>query len=78
MSKERRIIHLYVKETNTHHYFGCLSAIYDYFDKEQLGITYSSLRTRGINKLGIYENKKIIVRYGYLLPKKQTAPAQQE
>lgn len=71
ISKERRIIHLYVKESNSHHYFGCLSAIYDYFEREQLGIAYSSLRTRKINDLGMYENRKVIIRQGYLLPKKQ-------
>ena len=83
MSKERRITHLYVKETHEHYYFGCLSAIYDYFNKEQLGIAYTSLRTRGINQNGIYENKKIIVRQSYLLPKKRqqntaTAEPQQQ
>ena len=28
MSKEMNIIHLYVKESNTHHYFGSLKAMY--------------------------------------------------
>lgn len=71
MDKQRRIIHLYVKETHEHYYFGCLSAIYEYFNKEQLGIAYSSLRTRKISNLGMYENRKVIIRQGYLLTKPQ-------
>jgi hypothetical protein len=72
MSKEMNIIHLYVKESNTHHYFGGLKAMYQYFDTEQLGITYDSIRTRGIAKTNLYENKKIIVRKGklYSMPQK--------
>ena len=72
MSKELNIIHLYVKESNTHHYFGSLRAMYQYFDRQQLGITYDSLATRGIAKTNLYENKKIIVRKGkvYSMPQK--------
>lgn len=72
MSTEMNIIHLYIKETHTHHYFGSLKAMYQYFNKEQLAITYESLRTRGINKSQFYENKKIIVRKGklYTMPQK--------
>lgn len=72
MSKEMNIIHLYVKESNTHHYFGSLKAMYQYFDTDKLGITYSSLATRGIGKAQFYENKKIIVRKGklYSMPQK--------
>lgn len=73
MSKEMKIIHLYVKETNTHHYFGSLKAMYQHFDKEVLGITYDSLATRGINKKNLYENKNIVVRKGilYTMPQKK-------
>lgn len=78
MSRELNIIHLYVKESNTHHYFGSLKAMYQYFDKQQLGITYDSLATRGIAKTNLYENKKIIVRKGklYSMPQKdkETTP----
>ena len=71
MSKEMKIIHLYVKETNTHHYYGSLKAMYQYFDKQQLGITYESLTTRGINKKEYYENNKIVIRKGIIYAMKQ-------
>ena len=71
MSKEMNIIHLYVKESNTHHYFGSLKAMYQYFDTEQLGITYNSIRTRGIARTNFYENRRVIVRKGIIYPMPQ-------
>ena len=73
MDKQLKVIHLHVKETNKHYYFGSLSSIYYHFDTEQIGITHGSLKTRRLKQNGMYENKKVIIRQGYLLTKPQNA-----
>ena len=46
--KERTVIHLYIKENDTHHYFGSIANVFEYFSPEELGITYGSLRNYGL------------------------------
>lgn len=65
------IIHLQLKDTDEHYYFGCLRALTDMFRKDAIGITYGSLRScislnnQSTNKNGvIFENKKCIIRKG--------------
>ena len=50
--KERTVIHLNIKENDTHHYFGSIANVFEYFSPEELGITYGSLRNYGLS----YEN----------------------
>ena len=50
-----------------HYYFGSKKAIYDVFDKEQLGIGYSSLlNVKKLEEIP-YKNKKCIIREGVLI-----------
>lgn len=67
--KERTVIHLYMKKSDTHHYFGSLANIYEYFSAEQLGISYGSLRNYGLSYEISYQNTKCIIRKGVLLSK---------
>lgn len=67
--KERTVIHLYIKENNSHHYFGSIANIYEYFSAEELGISYGSLRNYGLSKENSYQNAKSIIRKGILLSK---------
>lgn len=67
--KERTVIHLYIKKSDTHHYFGSLANIYEYFSAEQLGISYGSLRNYGLSYEISYQNTKCIIRKGVLLSK---------
>ncbi len=39
------IIHLQLKDTDEHYYFGCLRALTDMFGKDVIGISYASLRS---------------------------------
>jgi hypothetical protein len=66
------IIHLELKDTDEHYYFGSLKALTDMFGKDKIGIGYASLRNyfyvnsdpennKFTNK---YENKKCIIRKG--------------
>ena len=67
--KERTVIHLNIKEDDTHHYFGSIANIFEYFSPEELGITYGSLRNYGLSYKNPYQNTKCIIRKGTLLSK---------
>lgn len=67
--KERTVIHLNIKEDDTHHYFGSIANIFEYFSPEKLGITYGSLRNYGLSYKNPYQNTKCIIRKGTLLSK---------
>lgn len=67
--KERTVIHVYIKATNTHHYFGSIANIYEHLLLDDIGITYGSLRNFGLSSEKPYENTKCIIRKGLLLAK---------
>lgn len=69
MAQERQVIHLQLGEE--HHYFGSVSAIYDHFTKEQIGITHGSLRNYGLSPEKPYRNLKtgVVIRVGVLIAK---------
>lgn len=67
--KERTVIHLYLFETDTHHYFGSIANMFEFFDADVLGISYGSMRNYGLSTNKPYKNKKCIVRKGLLLSK---------
>ena len=39
---ERTVVHVELLCDNSHHYFGSLAAIFEKFNKEQIGITYGT------------------------------------
>ena len=47
--KERTVIHLYIKENDTHHYYGSIANVFEYFSPNILGISYGSLRNYGLS-----------------------------
>lgn len=67
--KERTVIHLNIKENDSHHYFGSIANIFEYFSSEKIGITYGSLRNYGLSSKNSYQNAKCIIRKGILLSK---------
>ena len=66
------IIHLELKDTDEHYYFGSLKALTDMFGKDKIGIGYASLRNYFyVNSdpennvfANRYENNKCIIRKG--------------
>ncbi len=71
MDKQLKVIHLYIKETNKHYYFGSLQAMCDVFDKEVIGIVYTSLKRVKLKEKGLYENNKCVIRQGKLVTAKK-------
>lgn len=71
--QDRTVIHLYLKESDTHHYFGSMANIFEHNSKDELSISFGSLRNYGLSPEKPYENKKVIIRKGILQAKpKQT------
>lgn len=70
LEKERTVIHLELN--GKHYYYGSLARLYEDFTSEQLGITYGSLRNRGLtcNEPCVKKDGKCIIRKGVLLTKK--------
>lgn len=64
---ERTVVHIELLSNNSHHYFGSLAAIYEKFSKEQVGISYGSLRNYGLCAEKPYRNKYCIIRKGVLI-----------
>ena len=69
---ERTVVHVELLTSNSHYYFGSLAAIYEKFSKEEIGISYGSLRNYGLSSEKPYKNKLRIIRKGSLItiPKK--------
>ena len=52
------------------YYFGSLAALCGYFSKEELGISYGSLRNYGITLEKPYSNGRITIKEGVLISAK--------
>lgn len=55
-NQQRKIVHVFFKSTEVNEYFGSLSAIYDYYSKEDIGYTLSTLRAFKIAEDNPFEN----------------------
>ena len=69
MAQERQVIHL--QRGEEHYYFGSLAAMYDHLTKEEIGISYGSLRNYGLSPDKPYRNEKtgVVIRVGVLIAK---------
>ena len=67
LKQDRTIIHVEVKDTHEHFYFGSAAAMFeDSRVKNLLGIAYQTFRKRRISENNPYENEYVIVRKGSL------------
>ena len=65
-------VHLFGRgEHDSDYYFGSISAIYDLFQKEDIGIIASSLYNLNMDEVAnpVYENKKCRIRKSILITK---------
>lgn len=67
--QERQVIHL--QRGEEHYYFGSVAAMYDHFTKDEIGISYGSMRNYGLSLNNPYRNEKtgVIIRVGVLVTK---------
>ena len=67
LKQDRTIIHVEVKDTHDHFYFGSAAAMFeDSRVKSLLGIAYQTFRTKHVTEDSPYENEYVIVRKGGL------------
>lgn len=67
LKQNRTIIHVQVKDTDEHFYFGSAAAMFeDSRVKNLLGIAYQTFRKKRISSNKPYENQYVIVRKGPL------------
>ena len=67
LKRDRTIIHVEVKDTHEHFYFGSAAAMYeDSRVRNLLGIAYQTFRTKRVSADHPYENEYVIVRKGDL------------
>jgi len=67
--QQRSVVHLYLKEKDEHIYFGSVANIFEFFTKEDIGISFGSLRNYVLSPNKPYENKLVIIRKGLLRAK---------
>ena len=67
--QERQVIHL--QRGEEHYYFGSVAAMYDHFSKDDIGISYGSMRNYGLSQNNPYRNEKtgVVIRVGVLVTK---------
>ena len=65
----RQVIHLHLLAEDEHHYFGSLSALYEHFTRDQLGVAIQTLYNKWKDEP--YRTDKAILRKGRLVQKKQ-------
>ena len=68
MEEGRKVIHL-IKDGQDY-YFGSLSALFSTFEKEELGVSYGSIRNYGLSPQKPYQNKLITIKEGVLISAK--------
>ena len=67
LKQDRTIIHVEVKDTHEHFYFGSAAAMFeDARVKTMLGIAYQTFRKKRIREDQPFENEYVIVRKGPL------------
>ncbi len=67
LKQDRTIIHVQVKDTDEHFYFGSAAAMFeDSRVKNLLGIAYQTFRKKKISSSKPFENQYVIVRKGPL------------
>ena len=67
LKHNRTLIHVELKDTHEHFYFGSVAAMFDDSRvRELLAIKYQTFRTKGLSESCPFENEHLIVRKGYL------------
>lgn len=65
---DRKIIHLHLNGQD--YYFGSMAAIYSTLTKEEIGVSYGSLRNYGLSPERPYINEKVVIKEGMLITAK--------
>jgi len=69
IDQPRQVIHLHLLESDEHHYYGSISAMFDHFTRTELGIASQTLYNQWKDEP--YRNDKVVIRKGRLIQKKR-------
>jgi hypothetical protein len=69
IDRNRQVIHLHVIENDEHHYFGSITAMYQHFTRDDIGVALQTLYNAW--KEEPYVTKKAVIRKGRLIQKRQ-------
>jgi hypothetical protein len=67
--KNRQVIHLYLISEDKHYYFGSISAMFEHFSRQEIGVALQTLYNTW--KEETYVTDKAVIRKGRLIQKKQ-------
>lgn len=67
MTKEKIIKVVHLEKNGQHYYYGSITALFEHWDSEQLGVNYRKLRDMRISTVGFYQSNKCIIRVGKLI-----------
>lgn len=80
--QQRKVVHVELINPPTgykrHYYFGSVAAIYDTLPEDVLGISKGSLWSSPRIEDGVFENKKVIIRFGVIRAKKTNRGGKKE
>lgn len=68
--QERGVVHLYLKATGEHFYYGNLKALFDNHEQEEndktLGVAYNYVKNFDFTDGRVYENSVCVIRKGII------------
>ncbi|MBN1186481.1 MAG: hypothetical protein JXB49_29670 [Bacteroidales bacterium] len=67
--KNRQVIHLQIIATDEHFYYGSITAMFEHFSREQLGVAHQTLYNTWKDEP--YVTELAVIRKGRLVQKKQ-------
>ena len=67
--RNRQVIHLYLISEDKHYYFGSISAMFEHFSRQEIGVALQTLYNTW--KEETYITDKAVIRKGRLIQKKQ-------
>lgn len=73
MKQERTIIHLRFNNSNEDYYYGSLSAIYDDFKSNEIGVALNTLYNFNIDINKVYSNAIVTIKKGTIKTKKKAS-----
>lgn len=63
--KSLKVVHL--EKGGQHYYYGSVTAVFEHWTAEELGVNYRKLRDMRISTVGGYTNDKCVIRVGQLI-----------
>lgn len=68
--QERGVVHLYLKESGEHHYYGNMKALFDAQEQAEndgcLGVSYNYMKNYDFSGRRVYTNDKVEIRKGII------------